>query len=243
MYFTMMITEYHRFYFSPIQKNECSVKGGSGRNRTDISSILTQYLYRFRQEVETLELCMPGNICAFEKVATTSLERVPCHRCTSRVDVLCHQAWPKLYGKQFKKMIPEKWCIEYKANTSNQATKIEIFQKLLRFTRKKKLQACYQEMGHLPETRASGRGAHVEGTTKHATKTAKGAENQHRKEELNRQVNKGVIIQIDHSEWPCRIVFIHKPNGRVKICYDFQDGLNSLINIEQYRFPTIDDLL
>ncbi|KII72154.1 Retrovirus-related Pol polyprotein [Thelohanellus kitauei] len=63
------------------------------------------------------------------------------------------------------------------------------------------------------------------------------------KEELNRQVEKGILTPIDHSEWAFPIVVVQKPNGRVRICSDFRDGLNSQINTEQYPLPKIDDLL
>ncbi|KII60221.1 Retrovirus-related Pol polyprotein from transposon 17.6 [Thelohanellus kitauei] len=63
------------------------------------------------------------------------------------------------------------------------------------------------------------------------------------KAELDRLVERGVLTKIDASDWAFPIVIVPKPDGSIRICADFRDGLNSQLNAHQHPIPTVDDLL
>ena len=63
------------------------------------------------------------------------------------------------------------------------------------------------------------------------------------KEELDRQVNIGILEKVDTSSWAAPIVPVKKPNGRIRICGDFKVTINPQICIDQHPIPTVDELL
>ncbi|CAF5012865.1 unnamed protein product, partial [Rotaria socialis] len=63
------------------------------------------------------------------------------------------------------------------------------------------------------------------------------------KEEIERNVNAGILERIDTSPWAAPIVPIKKPNGKIRICGDFKVTINSQILVDQHPIPSIDELL
>ena len=63
------------------------------------------------------------------------------------------------------------------------------------------------------------------------------------KEELDRLVNKGVLVPVtETTEWVSQMAVVHKPNGKLRICIDPQP-LNAALKREHYRLPVLDDVL
>ncbi|CAF3487193.1 unnamed protein product, partial [Rotaria socialis] len=63
------------------------------------------------------------------------------------------------------------------------------------------------------------------------------------KEEIERNVNAGILERIDASPWAAPIVPIKKPNGKIRICGDFKVTINAQILVDQHPIPSIDELL
>ena len=62
------------------------------------------------------------------------------------------------------------------------------------------------------------------------------------KEELNRLVEKGVLVSVtEPTEWVSQMAIVHKPNGKLRICIDPQP-LNAALKREHYRLPVLDDV-
>ena len=63
------------------------------------------------------------------------------------------------------------------------------------------------------------------------------------KEELDRLVNKGVLVPVtEPTEWVSQMAVVHKPNGKLHICIDPQP-LNAALKHEHYLLPVLDDVL
>ena len=63
------------------------------------------------------------------------------------------------------------------------------------------------------------------------------------KEELDRLVNKGVLVPVtEPTEWVSQMAVVHKPSGKLRICIDPQP-LNAALKREHYRLPVLDDVL
>lgn len=60
--------------------------------------------------------------------------------------------------------------------------------------------------------------------------------------ELRRLENEGIISPVKFSEYATPIVPVIKRNGDVRICGDFSQTLNRIIEPEQYPLPRIDDI-
>jgi hypothetical protein len=60
--------------------------------------------------------------------------------------------------------------------------------------------------------------------------------------ELSRLENEGILSKVDTSEWASPIVPVMKPNGSVRICGDFKTTVNSMLNVDQYPLPRIDEI-
>ncbi|CAF4799109.1 unnamed protein product [Rotaria sp. Silwood1] len=63
------------------------------------------------------------------------------------------------------------------------------------------------------------------------------------KEEIQRNVEAGIIERIDTSSWAAPIVPVKKPNGKIRICGDFKVTINPQILIDQHPIPSIEELL
>ncbi|KII60302.1 hypothetical protein RF11_15334 [Thelohanellus kitauei] len=56
------------------------------------------------------------------------------------------------------------------------------------------------------------------------------------KTESDRLVSKGKIVKVNMSDWVIPIVVVPRPDGRICLCADFRDGLNSKLLTEQLPF-------
>ena len=63
------------------------------------------------------------------------------------------------------------------------------------------------------------------------------------KEELERNVQAGIIEHIDTSIWAAPIVPVMKPNGKIRICGDYKVTINPQMLVDQHPIPSIDELL
>ncbi|CAF3680882.1 unnamed protein product [Rotaria sordida] len=63
------------------------------------------------------------------------------------------------------------------------------------------------------------------------------------KEEIQRNVEAGIIERIDTSPWAAPIVPVKKPNGKIRLCGDFKVTINPQILIDQHPIPSIEELL
>uniref|UniRef100_A0A914WMU4 RNA-directed DNA polymerase n=1 Tax=Plectus sambesii TaxID=2011161 RepID=A0A914WMU4_9BILA len=64
------------------------------------------------------------------------------------------------------------------------------------------------------------------------------------KEELQRNVDMGVLEKIDFNKrgYAAPIVVVAKPNGKVGICGDFKVTVNQQIHVDEHAIPTIDEI-
>ena len=60
--------------------------------------------------------------------------------------------------------------------------------------------------------------------------------------ELEQMVATSVIKPVCFSEWSFLIVPILKRNGQVRICEDFKETVNPVLQIDKYAIPNIDDM-
>ena len=60
--------------------------------------------------------------------------------------------------------------------------------------------------------------------------------------ELERMVATSVIKPVCFSEWTSSIVPVLKRNGQVRICGDFKQTVNPVLQIDKYPIPNVDDL-
>ena len=63
------------------------------------------------------------------------------------------------------------------------------------------------------------------------------------KEEIQRNVDAGILEQVNTSAWAAPIVPIRKPTGKMRICGDFKVTINPQMLVDQYPIPSIDELL
>uniref|UniRef100_A0A2C9LSG8 Reverse transcriptase domain-containing protein n=1 Tax=Biomphalaria glabrata TaxID=6526 RepID=A0A2C9LSG8_BIOGL len=61
--------------------------------------------------------------------------------------------------------------------------------------------------------------------------------------ELNKLENEGILSKVNYSDWVKPIVPIMKPSGDVRICDYFKVTMNSVLKVEQYSLPRIEDIL
>ena len=60
--------------------------------------------------------------------------------------------------------------------------------------------------------------------------------------EIDRLENEGVFHSISFSEWASPIVIVPKPNGSIRICGDFKNTVNPIIENEVYPIPSVDEV-
>jgi transposase InsO family protein len=63
------------------------------------------------------------------------------------------------------------------------------------------------------------------------------------KEEIQRNVDAGILERIDTSPWAAPIVPVQKTNGKIRICGDFKVTINPQILVDQHPIPSIEELL
>lgn len=59
---------------------------------------------------------------------------------------------------------------------------------------------------------------------------------------LENMVKQKVVTPIEHSEWASPLVIVPKPGGKLRICADFKQTLNPLLDINIYPLPKPEDL-
>ena len=60
--------------------------------------------------------------------------------------------------------------------------------------------------------------------------------------ELDRLESEGILRPINHSEWASPIVIVPKPDGRIRICADYKQTVNPVVEVDQYPMPTAEEL-
>ncbi|KAJ0171196.1 hypothetical protein K1T71_013395 [Dendrolimus kikuchii] len=60
--------------------------------------------------------------------------------------------------------------------------------------------------------------------------------------EIDRLVNLGVLVPVEHSEYASPVVPILKRDGSVRLCADFSVTINKQLVVEQYPLPTVHEL-
>lgn len=60
--------------------------------------------------------------------------------------------------------------------------------------------------------------------------------------ELDRMSREGILFPVSHSDWTTTVVFVLKPDGRLRICLHFKVTLTLACDIEQYPLPKVDDI-
>ena len=63
------------------------------------------------------------------------------------------------------------------------------------------------------------------------------------KEEIQRNVTRGILERVDSSRWAAPIVPILKPSGKIRMCGDFKVTINPQIVVDQHPIPAIEELL
>lgn len=60
--------------------------------------------------------------------------------------------------------------------------------------------------------------------------------------EIDKQVNEGLLVRVDKSEWATPIVAVPKRDGTVRICGDYKLTVNPALIVDEHPLPTIDEL-
>ncbi|XP_036842776.1 uncharacterized protein K02A2.6-like [Oncorhynchus mykiss] len=60
--------------------------------------------------------------------------------------------------------------------------------------------------------------------------------------EIDRLQDTGILTKVDRSEWATPIVPIVKKDGSVRMCGDFNVTVNSMLYVDQYSLPRLDDI-
>ena len=61
-------------------------------------------------------------------------------------------------------------------------------------------------------------------------------------QELNKLEKVGVLKKVDFSDWATQVVVVPKKNGRVRLCRDYNEPINPVIDVDQYPLPRSEDL-
>ncbi|XP_058024044.1 uncharacterized protein K02A2.6-like, partial [Ahaetulla prasina] len=61
--------------------------------------------------------------------------------------------------------------------------------------------------------------------------------------ELDKLVNQGILVPVDHTKWETPIVTPVKPDGSVRICADYKATLNKALQKSAYPVPVVQHLL
>lgn len=61
--------------------------------------------------------------------------------------------------------------------------------------------------------------------------------------ERDRLTKDGIMTPVMHSQWESPIVVVPKTDGRVRICGDYKVSVNSVLDVDQYPLPNIEDIL
>ena len=62
------------------------------------------------------------------------------------------------------------------------------------------------------------------------------------KAELTKLQNDNILTRVDWSEWATPVVPVIKKNGNVRLCGDFKQTINPVLQVQQYPYPRIEDI-
>lgn len=62
-------------------------------------------------------------------------------------------------------------------------------------------------------------------------------------EELEAELEQGILRRVDYSDWASPIVALKKPSGAWRICGDFKVTINKFLKIPEHPMPKVDELL
>ena len=60
--------------------------------------------------------------------------------------------------------------------------------------------------------------------------------------EIGRLEAAGILKPVSHSDWASPLVIVPKPDGRIRICGDYKNTVNPVIEDEIFPIPTPDEL-
>jgi hypothetical protein len=60
--------------------------------------------------------------------------------------------------------------------------------------------------------------------------------------QLQREIEQGILVPVEHSEFASPIVPVLKADGNIRVCADFKQTLNPNIEADTYPLPKIDEL-
>lgn len=60
--------------------------------------------------------------------------------------------------------------------------------------------------------------------------------------EINRMVDSGVLVKVNHSNWATPVVPVMKSGNRVRLCGDYKLTVNKSLLVDEHPLPTIDEL-
>ncbi|XP_046404146.1 uncharacterized protein K02A2.6-like [Ischnura elegans] len=63
------------------------------------------------------------------------------------------------------------------------------------------------------------------------------------KEEIDKLVEQGIFEPVRHSQWASPLVVDPKKNGELRLCIDYKSTVNTVIELDQYLLPRLDDIL
>ena len=61
-------------------------------------------------------------------------------------------------------------------------------------------------------------------------------------EELDRLEQESILNSVSYSEWASPIVIVPKPDGHIRLCADYKQTVNPVIEVDQYPLPTAEEL-
>lgn len=62
-------------------------------------------------------------------------------------------------------------------------------------------------------------------------------------QEIDRQVEEGILEPVQFSQWATPVVPVMKKDGSVRLCGDYKTTVNQAARIDKYPSPRIEDML
>ena len=61
-------------------------------------------------------------------------------------------------------------------------------------------------------------------------------------DDIREKVRRGILVPVEKPEMACPVVPVAKPDGTVRVCGDYSVTTNLVIDAEQYRLPTLNEM-